>query len=287
MATRHAVGDLVLVEALAAEAAVKAFDEAILHRLAQRDVVPFDVVVLLPLQDRARGQLGAVVTDDHERPAAKDNECVIERGVVHKRQALAGEVVDRDQHPEPPAIGELIGGEVKALALARPLWQGHRRPCPERALAPATPAHRQPFLPGFDGTASCGSARCFPDSTEYKRANNQTADADLPGSSVDPESQCHQSAVRHSDRSSGRVRSDRMPETENSSSPRLSSSRRLLRDSGFRSFSERLAQRGSVQHGLRQQLLELAVLVVERLQPPRVGHLHPQSDCPSYKRSHR
>jgi hypothetical protein len=41
----------VLVEALVAQSAVEALDEAILHRFARRDVVPFDTVLLLPGQE--------------------------------------------------------------------------------------------------------------------------------------------------------------------------------------------------------------------------------------------
>jgi len=50
----------VLVEAFVAQPAVEAFDKAVLHRLAGRDVVPLDSKLLLPGQDRIRGELGAV-----------------------------------------------------------------------------------------------------------------------------------------------------------------------------------------------------------------------------------
>jgi hypothetical protein len=49
----------VRIEALVAEATVQALDEAVLHRLARRDVVPLDLAIFLPLQDRPRCQLGA------------------------------------------------------------------------------------------------------------------------------------------------------------------------------------------------------------------------------------
>lgn len=55
------VGEQVLVEALVPQAAIEAFHEAVLHRLSRRDVVPLDVALLLPLQDRVRGELGAIV----------------------------------------------------------------------------------------------------------------------------------------------------------------------------------------------------------------------------------
>ncbi len=49
-----------LVEAFVGQSAVEALDEAVLHGLAWRDVVPFALSVLLPRQDRVRGQFGAV-----------------------------------------------------------------------------------------------------------------------------------------------------------------------------------------------------------------------------------
>ena len=76
----------VLVEALVAEAAVQALDEAVLRRLSRRNVVPFDAPIFLPLQDRARGQLGAVVGDDHQRSAAR-----LDEGIELPRHSLAGE----------------------------------------------------------------------------------------------------------------------------------------------------------------------------------------------------
>src|SRR5271169_2856901 len=61
----------VLVQAFVAKAADEAFCKAVLHRLARRDVVPFDFVLLLPSQDRVRGQLGAIVADDQAGMSAK------------------------------------------------------------------------------------------------------------------------------------------------------------------------------------------------------------------------
>lgn len=62
------IGEQVFVEALVAQPAVEAFDKTVLHRLAGRDVVPLlDPEFLLPGQDRIRGELGAIVADDHAR----------------------------------------------------------------------------------------------------------------------------------------------------------------------------------------------------------------------------
>src|SRR5690606_28187164 len=59
-----------LVQQLVAQATVEALDEAVLHRLARRNVVPADAGFLLPAQDRRRSELGAVVADDQRRLAA-------------------------------------------------------------------------------------------------------------------------------------------------------------------------------------------------------------------------
>jgi hypothetical protein len=48
------VGEQVLVQALVAQAAIEALEKAILRRLAGCDVMPFDLKLLLPSQDRVR-----------------------------------------------------------------------------------------------------------------------------------------------------------------------------------------------------------------------------------------
>ncbi len=55
----------VLVQQLVPHSSVEAFDEAVLHGLARRDIVPLDLPVLLPFQDGIRGQFGPVVADHH------------------------------------------------------------------------------------------------------------------------------------------------------------------------------------------------------------------------------
>jgi len=63
-----------LVEELVAHPAVEALDEAVLHRFARRDGVPFDLMIRGPAEDGVRGELGAVVADDHSRLAASLDE---------------------------------------------------------------------------------------------------------------------------------------------------------------------------------------------------------------------
>lgn len=66
----------VLVQAFVAEAAVQVFHEGVLHRLAGRDVVPFDAGVFLPLQDSPGRQFSPVVAYDHQRTTAQTDDFV-------------------------------------------------------------------------------------------------------------------------------------------------------------------------------------------------------------------
>ena len=75
------------VQELVAHAPVEALDEAVLHRFARRDVMPVDFVFRAPGEDGVRGQLGAVIGDDHARLAA----------VGDDRRQLAGHAPARDR----------------------------------------------------------------------------------------------------------------------------------------------------------------------------------------------
>lgn len=54
----------VLVEAFVAHPAIEALDDAVLHGLSGRDVVPLDALLGRPAQHGIAGQLRAVVGDD-------------------------------------------------------------------------------------------------------------------------------------------------------------------------------------------------------------------------------
>lgn len=58
---RSNAAERVLVEAFVSEPAVQALDEAFWLGFPGRDAVTLNAVVVLPLQDRARGELDAVV----------------------------------------------------------------------------------------------------------------------------------------------------------------------------------------------------------------------------------
>ena len=65
MAGMAQCGKQVFVEAFVPQAAVAALHEAVLHRLAWCNVMPFHLAILLPFQDGVRRQLGAVVGYHH------------------------------------------------------------------------------------------------------------------------------------------------------------------------------------------------------------------------------
>jgi hypothetical protein len=86
-------------------------------------------VIVGPLQDGIRGQLGAVVTDDPLGLAALAQEPIElasdpdprDRGVGDERQALARAIVDHDEDAQAAAVDELVGSEVERPAVIRAL----------------------------------------------------------------------------------------------------------------------------------------------------------------------
>ncbi len=60
----------VLVQTLVAQAAIERFHEAVLLRLAGRNVMPLNAGVLAPGEHGMTGQLGAIVADHHARQPA-------------------------------------------------------------------------------------------------------------------------------------------------------------------------------------------------------------------------
>ena len=106
----------VLVEALIAEPTVEALNQAILHGLARRNVVPFDLAILLPCEHGIRRQFGSVVADHHAGIAPHLGDLLQlagdadarERGVHDRRQAFPAEAVDHAEDAEPAAISKSI-----------------------------------------------------------------------------------------------------------------------------------------------------------------------------------
>ena len=110
-----------LVQALVPQPAVEAFHEAVLHRFSGRNVMPFDVAVLLPGEHGIRGEFGAIVGDDHAGIAAPFGDRIqfasgtfARDRVVHDgRQAFPAEVVDDTQDAEAASIDQRVRHEVE------------------------------------------------------------------------------------------------------------------------------------------------------------------------------
>ena len=144
-----------LIEQLVTQTADERLGERILHRLARGDVMPGDLVIVRPSQDGVRGEFGSVVADNHPGLAALGEQPIElagnpdagDRGVGHQGQALARAVIDHDQDTHAAAVDELVRNEVERPTVVGPLWDEHRSPCAQSALASATAANHKALLP--------------------------------------------------------------------------------------------------------------------------------------------
>jgi len=138
-------GEQLFVEALVPQTADEGLGKSVLHRLARRDVVPFDAAILLPFQHGVGGEFSPIVADHQARVAASFGD-----GVEFARDPLAGdrvvddrgrtfsaEVVNDAQDAEATPVRQRVRDEVEAPTLVRPLRNGHRRPCSQGPFAAA------------------------------------------------------------------------------------------------------------------------------------------------------
>ena len=151
---------------------------------------------LVQAEHGVRGELGAVVGDDHRRPAAAGDEGrelsrdppARDRGVGDRGEALLGHVVDDVQDAEAPAAGELVVDEVDRPARVR-----------QRSAGAAAPARRSPAcglvaaapstLPRDRAAASsCGSAPGPPGAAARAAAGSRSAGARLQAPASGPAS---------------------------------------------------------------------------------------------------
>ena len=144
----------VFVEAFIAQATVEAFDEAVLHRFARRDVVPLDPVLVGPLEHGVRRELRPVVADHHAGTPSLADDAIELAGnadpgqgrVDDEGEAFAGEVVDDGQDAEASAVAQNVRYEVDGPTLVHPLRDRHRCSRSDRPLAPTASPDRQAFL---------------------------------------------------------------------------------------------------------------------------------------------
>ena len=143
------------VQACISQAPVEGCNKAVLHRRTGGDGVPGDSPILLPCEQRMRGQLRAGVADHQARQAARFRDAVELPGntgargrvVHHRRQTRPAEVVDDAQNAEAPTVDQGSGDEVQRPALVRSLRTPQGRPRAQRPRAAAAVAHRKTFFP--------------------------------------------------------------------------------------------------------------------------------------------
>ena len=135
----------VLVQAFVPHPAIKGLHKAILHWFARRDVMPVNLPVLLPLQDRIRSQFGSVVADHHAGIASHLGDPIQLTGYADAgqgrindgSQTFSAEVVDHIQDTEPAATGQAVRHEVERPPLVRSLRDRHGRLGAQCTLASA------------------------------------------------------------------------------------------------------------------------------------------------------
>src|SRR5690606_15703 len=119
--------EYLLVEALVTQAAVEALDVAILLRFAWVDVMPFDAIVVGPLQDGLAGELSAVVRDHACRFSIDPdqgiqltrNPCPRDAGIGDQAKVFAATIIVHRQNAELSAGPEGVRQEVQRPALVR------------------------------------------------------------------------------------------------------------------------------------------------------------------------
>jgi hypothetical protein len=114
----------------------------------------FDIAVLLPGQDGVRGELSAVVADDHARASPGLDDAIElahdpwggERGIDHQAKALPGAVIDQGEDAEAPAADQRVHDKVERPAQVPVLRDRHRCSGAESPFTAATLAHGQPLF---------------------------------------------------------------------------------------------------------------------------------------------
>ena len=143
-----------LIQQLVAHPAIEALDIPVLHRLARRDVVPFDAMILRPGEDGVRGELRAGSETITPGLPRREMRAVSSRATRRpeidvsgdRGQAFARHVIDDVQHTKASAAGELAVHEVQRPARVCPCLDQDRRPRADRAPPRPPLAHRQALL---------------------------------------------------------------------------------------------------------------------------------------------
>lgn len=151
--------------------------------------------------------------------------------------------------------------QFEAPALVRLLRHGGRCPRDKGSFAPTPPAHRQPLLPIEAEELLVVQGEALPSQQDEQAPVVQATALAGQAAQADPHEPHRHHGSRRSGTSSAPGRSARRRDAENSPSPRWPSSRLFFVRRASEVFSQRLTQRGHVEHRLGQELLELAVLL--------------------------
>jgi hypothetical protein len=139
------------VQALVAQLAIEAFDEAVLHRSSWPDEVQVHTVSISPVVQRLRRELGAVVHGDRLRRTALHQRLVqrccdlfsAQRVVGQQRHALPRVLVHHRQHPYPATVRQPLRHEVHRPLLVRPHRRSLRHTLPLRSFLALLRPHDQ------------------------------------------------------------------------------------------------------------------------------------------------
>lgn len=244
-----------------------------LHRLAGRNVMPFDAVLIRPGEDGVRGELAAIVADDHPGPAAL---------VMSRSNSRATRMPERDVSTMSARHCLVQSSTTARMRKRRPSvsWSDTKS-SDQRSSGSAAPAsapwsrspacgrhggERRASPPDRAGTASCGSRPGPPASASREDAGSRTGDAPARSPSSAREPPGRPACWSGSEPSCGNSRWLYTPAVRSSRS--LPSGERQLsawrRASPF--LSHKVLQRGIVEHGVGQKPLQARVLVLQRLQ---------------------
>ena len=110
-----------LIQAFIPQAAVEAFDQAVLLRLAGVDVMPGHAGIAGPFEDRGAGELGAIIADDaaglavnpDHRGQLSRHPCTRKAGIGDQRKVLSGAVVDDSQNAKLARRPEGVGDKIQ------------------------------------------------------------------------------------------------------------------------------------------------------------------------------
>ena len=106
-----------LIQQLISQTAVEALDEGVLLRLSWVDVVPFDIVLIRPSQDRTTCELCAIVADNagrftvdpYKRIQFTGDTRARDAGVSHEAKVLAAAIIVHGEDAELAGHAKRIG----------------------------------------------------------------------------------------------------------------------------------------------------------------------------------